>query len=373
MEPFSFTPSPRTRPSPYFDKTIEAGMTAATVYNHMVLPTAFSGPAAEYEALINGVAIWDVAAERQVEIVGPQATALTQYLCTRDVSKMQIGQGRYTFVCNYEGGILNDPILLKLADDKYWISLADNDIGLWAQGIGREAGFDCRVHEPDVAPMQVQGPKSLDLIRDVFGEEIASLKYYRFAETELDGVPMVVSRTGWTGEFGYEVWLRDGSKGSWLWDRMFSAGEAHGAIPGTPNQIRRVEGGILSYGSDMDSSVNPFELGFDRLVDFETSDDFIGRSALEQIAAQDVSRRLTGVKFPARLTGNIRLLDVSADGKKVGYLSSLSWSPRFNATLGFVMLPVELAAPGTEITLHHPDGEAAGTTEPIPFVEPIKS
>jgi aminomethyltransferase len=366
-----FNPAPRTRISPFYDKTVEAGATAVTVYNHMILPSSYDTKEEEYDALINGVAIWDVAVERQVEIMGPDAARLTQYLCTRDISKMKIGAGRYTFVCNYEGGILNDPVLLKLADDHFWLSLADNDIGLWAQAIGAEGGYDCVVREPDVSPVQVQGPKSLHLIRDAFGDEIAQLGYYRFAETDLEGIPVVVSRTGWSGEFGYEVWLRDSSRGPELWDSLFAAGEPYGAIPGVPNTRRRIEGGILSYGTDMDPTVNPFEVGFDRLVNFATADDFVGRAALEQVAANGVTRRLTGIKIPEQVGGNDRLLDVSIDGEVVGYLTSMTWSPRFEATVGFVMVPTD-AGEGVEVTVQTTEGPKVGTTEPIPFVESVK-
>ena len=366
-----FNPAPRTRISPFFDKTVEAGLKAVTVYNHMILPSSYDTKEEEYDALLNGVTIWDVAVERQVEIVGPDAARLTQYLCTRDVSKMKVGAGRYTFVCNYEGGILNDPVLLKLSDEQIWLSLADNDIGLWAQAIAAEGGYDCVVREPDVSPVQVQGPKSFDLIRDLFGSEIAELGYYRFVETDLDGIPLVVSRTGWSGEFGYEVWLRDGSRGHELWDRLFAAGEPYGAIPGVPNARRRIEGGILSYGTDMDPTVNPFEIGFDRLVNFDTPDDFVGRAALEKVAAEGVSRRLTGIKIPTRIGGNDRFLDVSVNGEVVGYLTSMTWSPRFEATIGFVMVPVEMGE-GTEVTVHAAEGPTTGVTAPIPFVESVK-
>lgn len=373
-EPFTIGRSPRVRPSPYFEATRKAGVQAFSIYNHMLLPTRFTSMEEEYEALITGVSIWDVAAERQVEIQGPDAAALTQYLCTRDVARINPGQARYAFVCNHAGGILNDPVLLKLAEDRYWLSLADSDYLLWAQAVAAERGMDVAVREPDVSPLQVQGPRSGELIGDLFGSEVRDQKYYHFVEVELEGVPLVVSRTGWSGEFGYEVFLRDGSKGEWLWDRLFEAGEPHGATPGCPNEIRRIEGGILSYGADMDASVTPLELGFDRFVQFDSEADFVGRTALEAQQARGVTRRLTGLRIGGDPVGsNPEFVNVSADGAKVGHLTSMVYSPRFGANLGFVFVAADQAVDGTELEVAFPAGTRGGVTEPIPFVEPIKS
>ncbi len=232
-------------------------MSGVTVYNRMVMPGIYEGMLEEYRALVEDVTLWDVAVQRQVEIRGRDAFALTQYLCTRDVSRVAVGQCRYTFVCNYEGGILNDPVLLRPDGDRYWLSLADRDILLWAQAIAAERGLDAVVREPDVSPIQVQGPRSKPLIADVFGEAIAGLPYYRCAWTVLDGLELLVSRTGWSGEFGYEVFLTDVTRASWLWNRLLEAGRPYNIKPAAPNQVRRIEGGILSYGTDMDDSVNP--------------------------------------------------------------------------------------------------------------------
>lgn len=373
-EVFGIVRSPRLRASPYYEATVRAGAKAFMPYNHMLLPSMYTTREDEYDALVNAVAIWDVAAQRQVEIHGPDAAALTQYLCTRDVTRLEPGQARYTFICNHDGGTLNDPVLLKLADDHYWLSLADRDVLLWAQAVAAERQMIVAVREPDVSPLQVQGPLSANLIGDVFGPEVRDQKYYHFVETELDGVPMVVSRTGWSGEFGYEVFLRDGSRGSWLWDLLFAAGEEYGAKPGAPNQIRRIEGGILSYGNDMDDFVTPLELGFDRLVQFDSEDDFIGRSALDAQRTRGIERKLTGIKFGGEPVGyNPEFIDVSLGGEKVGHITSVVYSPRFGANLGFVFVGVDYAVAGTELTVELPTGSRLGVTETIPFVEPVKN
>ncbi len=372
-ELFGIVRSPRLRASPFYEATVRAGAKAFMPYNHMLLPSMYTTREEEYETLVNAVAIWDVAAQRQVEIRGPDAEALTQYLCTRDVKRLRPGQARYTFVCNHDGGTLNDPVLLKLADDHFWLSLADRDILLWAQAVAAERNFDVAVGEPDVSPLQVQGPLSADLIGDVFGPEIRDQKYYNFVETELDGVPLVVSRTGWSGEFGYEVFLRDGSKGPWLWDLLFAAGEKYGAKPGAPNQIRRIEGGILSYGNDMDDFVTPLELGLDRLVQFDSADDFIGRSALDAQRAQGVERELTGIRFGGDPVGyNPEFIDVSRQGETVGYITSMVYSPRYSANIGFVLVGVDHAGPGTQLDIILDGGIRHGVTAEIPFVDPIK-
>ena len=373
-ELFGIGRSPRLRPSPYFEATQKAGVRAFTTYNHMLLPMRYTSTEDEYESLVNGVTIWDVAAQRQVEIQGPGAADLTQYLCTRDVSRIKPGQARYTFLCNYQGGVINDPVLLRLAEDHFWLSLSDRDILLWAQAVGAERGFDAVVREPDVAPMQVQGPLSGDLVRDVFGPDVRDQKYYNFVELDHEGVPLVVSRTGWSGEFGYEIFLRDGSRGEWLWDLMFAAGEKYGVKPAAPNQIRRIEGGMLSFGTDMDDTVTPLELGFDRMVQFDSEDDFIGRAALQVQQAQGIERRLTGFRFggdPLRV--NSLHQDVTRGGEKIGHVTSVVYSPRFGANIGFAMVNVAHATPGTEFDIELASGPVTAVAEAIPFVDAVKS
>ena len=362
--------TPRLRPSPYFESTLRAGASSLSVYNHMLLPAGFSGMLDEYRALVEDVTIWDVGGQRQVEMEGPDAAALSQYLCTRDVARVKVGQARYTFVCNHEGGILNDPVLLRVGKDRFWLSLGDRDILLWAQAIARERGMDVAVREPDVSPLQVQGPRSRALIADVFGEDVAGLPYYRCAWTALGGVRLLVSRTGWSGEYGYEVFLTDRTRGTWLWDTLFAAGQAYGAKPAAPNQIRRIEGGILSYGTDMDDSVNPFELGFGRLVEFGAEGDFAGRPALVEIAERGVDRLLTGARIGGEpIWGNPVHYPAHLEGRQVGVLTSVAYSPRFGANLGFVLVERPAAAPGTKLTVTIAGEERRAVTEPLPFVE----
>ncbi len=364
--------TPRLRRSPFYAATLRHGVKAFTVYNHMLLPLWYESPEADYLKLITDVTVWDVAAQRQVEIQGPDARDLVQYLTTRNVDKCAIGQARYTLVCNAEGGVLNDPVMLRLADDHFWLSLADNDIGLWAQAVAFERDLDVAVREPDVSPLQVQGPKSHELMTAAFGDMVRDIGYYRFVEADVEGVPLVISRTGWSGEVGYEVWLRDGSKGDWLWERLFAAGEPFGVAPAAPSQIRRIEGGLLSYGTDMDPTVNPHELNLAWLVDLDEND-FIGKAALLQIQEEGPKRSLTGVRIEGDpIDSNAEHWDVSRDGHVVGVLTSCVYSPTLGANLGYVLVERAAAAAGTELVVATPDGERTAVTQPLPFVETKK-
>jgi glycine cleavage system aminomethyltransferase T len=337
----------------------------------MMMPDHIEGVEEDYRSLVEGVSIWDVGCERQVEITGPDAAGFTQYLVTRDVNLMQPGQARYTLVCQDDGGILNDPVLLRLAVDRFWLSLADSDILLWAKGVAHGSSFHVSLREPDVSPLQVQGPESTDLMRRVFGESTDDLGFYRFFETALDGVPLVVARTGWSGEMGYEIFLRDGSRGAWLWDRLFSAGADLGVRAGAPNNIRRIEAGLMSYGTDMDSSMNPWEVGLERFVDLDSTDDFLGRSALARVALRGPERRRIGLVIagdPIR-QGPIRWWPVALQGKEVGFVTSAVWSPGLERNIAYCLIASDVA----EATTFHvslPDGRRQAERAVIPFVDP---
>lgn len=338
----------------------------------MVMPVFYGGVEEGYRDLTEGVTVWDVGGERQVEITGADAARFTQYLVTRDVGGIEIGQARYTLVCQEDGGILNDPVLLRLAEDRFWLSLADSDILLWAKGVAHGSGFDVAIAEPDVSPVQVQGPRSPDLISRLFGESLRDLGFYRFVETDLEGVPLVLSRTGWSGEHGYEIFLRDGERGAWLWRRLFEAGEAYGVKAGAPNNIRRMEAGLLSYGTDMDSTINPLELGLDRFVDLDGEDDFIGKEALRRVRREGPVRARTGLFIdgePIRQSP-IRWWPVTVAGGGDGVVTSATWSPALDKNIAYAIVSADYATPGLAATVHTPDGPRQATTTPIPFVDP---
>jgi glycine cleavage system aminomethyltransferase T len=361
------------RKSPYWERTVEAGCKSWDLYNHMLIPTFYDDDEEEYWHLLKHVTLWDVAVERQVEITGPDAAAFTQLLTCRDLSKCEVGQCKYAPIIAPDGGIVNDPILLRLGLDHFWLSLADSDALLYAKGVQALAGLEVTVQEPDVSPLQVQGPKSKPLIRDLFGDEVMNLRYYRCIESDLEGIPVVVSRTGWTGEVGYEIYLRDSSRGLDLWDRVMEAGRPYEIRAIAPSEQRRIEAGIFNYGSDMTIENNPFEItGMERLVEF--SADFIGRATLERIAMQGVKRKLVGVQFggePFRMWLE-DFWPVVRDGTAVGRLTSAGRSFRLEKNIGYAWVPAELAESGTELELESPGGPVPAVTAALPFLDPGK-
>jgi len=366
---------PWYRKSPFFERTLAAGCSAYDIYNHMYLPGYYGDPVEEYWALLNGVTLWDVSVERIVEITGPDASTFTNTLTCRDLTKCAVGQGKYVLITAEDGGIINDPVLLRIDENRWWLALADSDAGLWARGVAIHAGLDVTVREPEIYPVQVQGPKSKDVIRTLFGDAVADLRYYWTAQTEVDGIPVVVSRTGWTGEVGYEVYLRDPSRGFDLWDRIMAAGRPHDIRPIAPVEARRIEAGIFNYGSDMTIENNPFEVsGLERLVEPQEAD-YIGKAALEEIRGRGVKRKLVGLE----VKGEALPFEISEkraawhDGAKVGSVTDLIWSPRLEKNIGYVWVPIELAAPGVELEIEGPGGtRASGRTAALPFLDPKK-
>jgi glycine cleavage system aminomethyltransferase T len=366
---------PWYRRSPFFEKTLAAGCSAYDIYNHMYLPGYYADPVEEYWALLNGVTLWDVGVERIVEITGPDASEFTNSLTCRDLTTCAVGQGKYVLITAEDGGIVNDPVLLRLEENRWWLALADSDAGLWARGVAVHSGLDVTVREPEVHPVQVQGPKSKDVIRTLFGDAVADLRYYWTAQTEVDGIPVVISRTGWTGEVGYEIYLRDPARGGDLWDRIMDAGRPHDIRPIAPCEARRIEAGIFNYGSDMTIENNPFEVsGLERLVEPQAAD-YIGKAALERIRVEGVSRKLVGLE----VAGDALPFEIAEKrpayrgGERVGTVTDLIWSPRLEKNIGYVWVPIELANAGIELEIEGPDGSrAAARTAALPFLDPRK-
>ena len=363
------------RKSPYFDATVRWGATGFSVYNHMYIPRDFGDPEQNFWNLVNDAILCDVAVERQVEITGPDAARFMQMLTCRDLSKMAVGQCKYILITNAEGGLINDPVLLRLAENHFWISLADSDVLLWAQGVAVNSGMDVAISEPDVSPLQLQGPKSGEVMEALFGESIRDLKYYWLREVELDGIPLVVSRTGWSSELGYELYLQDGSRGDDLWEAIMAAGQPFGLVPGHTSSIRRIEGGMLSYHADADIHTNPFELGLDRLVSLDHDLDFIGKPALQQIRERGVDRKQVGLIIDGEpLVGpNTSFWTIDRDGEQVGKVTSAVYSPRLEQNIALAMVAVESSTLGTTLTTSTGTGSRTATVVERPFFDPKKS
>jgi aminomethyltransferase len=362
------------RKSPYFDATVRWGAQGFSVYNHMYIPRDFGDPEQNFWNLVNDAILCDVAVERQVEITGPDAARFTQMLTPRDLSKMAVGQCKYILITNADGGILNDPILLRLAENHFWISLADSDILLWAQGVAVHAGLDVTIREPDVSPLQLQGPKSGMVMRALFGESIMDLRYYWLREVELDGIPLVVSRTGWSSELGYELYLQDGSRGDELWEKIMAAGAPFGLKPGHTSTIRRIEGGMLSYHADADIHTNPYELGFDRLVNLDMEADFIGKAALRRIRAEGPRRKQVGLIIDgAPLKGpNTTFWPIHKDGAVIGKVTSAVCSPRLGKNIALAMVAANCAVLGAEVEVVTGSGPTRAKIVDRPFYDPQK-
>ena len=331
------------RKSPYFDSTVKWGVKGFSVYNHMYIPRDFGNPEQNFWNLINDAILCDVAVERQVEITGPDAAEFIQLLTPRDLSKLSIGQCKYVLITNHEGGLLNDPVLLRLAENHFWLSLGDSDILLWAQGVAINSRLNVTIKEPDVSPLQLQGPKSIDVMKSLFGENIINMKYYWLIETELNGIPLVVSRTGWSSELGYEIYLRDGSKGNELWELIMEAGKKFNLQPGHTSSIRRIEGGMLSYHADADINTNPFELGMDRLVNLDNDNKFIGKDALIRIKETGIKRKQVGIIIDCDpLEGpNTTFWPIIKNDKQIGKITSAVYSPRLNKNIALGMIEID--------------------------------
>ena len=385
---------PRLRKSPYFWKSRAHGVAMYSVYNHTYHPRHYGDPVAEYWALLEGVTLWDVGVERQIEITGPDAFAFTNMLIPRDLSKCAVGQCKYVFITAPDGGIINDPVLLRVDEDRFWLSLADSDVGLWATGLAHAGGWDVRVREIDVAPVQVQGPKAKAVVADLFGHDVAEMPYYHLRHAVIDGMEVVVSRTGYSAEIGYEIYLRNASRDAGrLWDRVWEAGRPHGLRPIGPCHIRRIEGGMLAYGCDITLDTNPLEVGYDYtwMVDLDQEADFVGKDALIRAKREGLSRSMVGVEIGGAPLGSfndgsmIEPFTVrDGAGQVVGSVTSACWSPRLERNIGLAMVATPLTPLGTELVIDTSAGDAAersstrrddtrdGIVVEKPFVDPRK-
>ena len=363
------------RKSPFFDATVRWGAKGFSTYNHMYIPRDFGDPEENFWNLINDAILCDVAVERQVQIKGPDAEKFVQMMTPRDLSSMSVGQCKYVILTNQYGGILNDPVLLKISDDCYWFSLADSDVLFWAQGLAATKKFNIDICEPDVSPLQLQGPKSREIMVDLFGEEIASLKYYWFKPFKLNGIDLIVSRTGWSSELGYEIFLLNSKDGDKLYQTIMESGQHKGLKPGHTSTIRRIEGAMLSYHADMDINTNPFELGLDRFIDIDKDFDFVGKEALKEIKGKGVSRQQVGLEIKAEpIPGpNTRFWEIKIKDNTVGKVTSAVYSPRLKKNIALAMIEKRYSKIGTEVQVISGADILPAEVVEKPFFDPAKT
>lgn len=358
----------RERKSPYFKSTVKAGVTHFTIYNHMYMPVSYGDIEKEYSRLINDVAIWDVSAERQVQILGNDARKFIQYITPRNLEQFQIGQGKYVPICDHSGNLMNDPIAMKLADNRYWLSIADQDLLYVARAIAAEKSFDVEIDEPDVSPLAIQGPKAEALAVDLFGEVVRDINYFWFKEMELDGIPLVVMRSGWSKQGGFELFLQDSQHGDALWEKVVAAGEKYNIGPGAPNYIERIESGLLSFGADNYPDCNPFEVGLGKLVDLDRKDDFVGKEALTRRYQAGIKRTLVGLVLDGDpIKPNAHPWRVKVNGQQIGKISAVAYSPRFEMNIAIALINIEYSEIGQKLEIDDDGDSYQATVHKLPF------
>ena len=360
--------NPRIKKSPFFEKAVEYGATEFHPYNGMWMPVGYDSPVNEYWNVLERASLWDVGVQKCVEIAGPDAEAFMQLLTPRDITTIEPGRCAYVFLTNQDGGVLNDPVMLRIAEDRFWLSTADSDMYLWAKGVSAFSGHEVEIATPHVYPMQLQGPRSAEIMVDVFGEEILDLRYYWWMRSSVDGIDVVISRTGYSSELGYEVYLLGEARGGELWEILMTAGQPYGISPGSPNRIRRIEGGVLDYASDITPDENPLELGLDRLIAWDT--EFLGKAALEKVRDEGVRRRLIGLFLdgPALQKNNEHRWPVTSASTKVGFVTNAVHSPRLDRNIAFAMIDVPFDANDTVLTVETVEGARSAERTTLPFI-----
>lgn len=360
----------RIRQSPYYDATQRYGCKSYTPYNNMYLPLVYKDLLSDYWSLKNDVTLWDVGCERQVEITGPDAFKFLQHLTPRNLTKFKIGQCYYVPLTNADGGIVNDPVALRLDENKFWLSVADREILLWAKGLAAGLKMQVSIQEPDVSPLAVQGPKSFDLMADLLGDWVRTLKYFWFKETEIKGIPFILARTGWSKQGGYELFLQDGQYGDQLWEIIMDAGKPYNIQPGTPCWIERIESGLLNYWEDVTDSTNPYEVGMGRFVDLDQDVDFVGKEALKKINAEGIKRKLVGLEIHTEpLTQTAEFWVVECNHQTVGIITSAVYSPDLKKNIAYAMVSIECSDLGTDLKVDLGEVKADATVVPLPFVD----
>ena len=358
------SPSRRLRRTPFSDGVEAAGVKAYTVYNHMLLPTMFRSIEEDYRHLKDAVQVWDVACERQVELRGPDAGRLVQLLTPRDLRPMLPGQCYYIPIVDETGGMLNDPVAVKLAEDRWWISIADSDLLYWIKGLAYGYRLDVLVDEPDVSPLAIQGPKADDLMARVFGDVVRDIRFFRFMHLDFQGRDMVVARSGYSKQGGFEIYVEGGDIGMPLWHALMEAGRDLDVHAGCPNLIERIEAGLLSYGNDMTDDNTPHECGLGRFCNTQTAIGCIGRDALLRVSTEGPVKQIRAISIGGDpVPGCDRYWPIKAGSKTVGRISSAAWSPDFNTNVAIGMVRMTHWDEGTDLTVETPDGARPATVQ----------
>ena len=359
----------RIRKSAFFDATVAAGVTHFSTYNHMLMPVSYGDTVAEYRALVDGVVMWDVACQRQVELTGPDASVLAQAVVCRDLTGVEVGQGRYTPMVDHSGRLMNDPVTLRVDDTRWWISLADSDMLFWCRAIAAERDLDVDVAEPDVSPLAVQGPRAEDAVAALFGDWTRGVRFFCFEPTEIEGIPIQLGRAGWSKQGGFELYLLDESRGTELWNLVAEAGAPYGIRPGTPNYIERIESALLSYRGDTLDDTDPFEARLERFVDLDSGVEFIGRDSLVAIRERGLRRQLVGVVIDGDpIEGPQHPWPVRHRDVPVGTVRAAARSPRLDRNIGLAIVDVPANALGTELVVYSQYGRRGASVVDLPFV-----